>query len=193
MKIENGIVAFDTWDEAFVQKFGFEEAANMVLNYKTLNPYPFIYDTYQLAHFLRIGRKGLCPYIAHIDQEYQTITIPKRNGGNRILHAPSDGLRRIQRKILTEILSKMQVSPYATAYVKQGTLIRNAAPHVGKRYLLKLDITDFFGSIRFEQIYSAAFNTRYFPKQVGVMLTELCCYKGALPQGARPRPHYLIW
>lgn len=33
------------------------------------------------------------------------------------------------------------------------------------------DITDFFGSLQFEQGYAAAFNTSFFPKQIGVMLT----------------------
>lgn len=54
--------------------------------------------------------------------------------------------------------------------------------------MLKLDIADFFGSIRFDQVYSAAFNTRYFPRQIGVMLATLCCRKDALPQGAPTSP-----
>lgn len=67
-------------------------------------------------------------------------------------------------------------------------LTDNAAPHVGKHYLLKLDITDFFSSIRFGQVYRAAFNSKYFPKQIGLMLTMFCCRQGTLPQGAPTSP-----
>jgi len=69
-------------------------------------------------------------------------------------------------------------------------LAQNAAPHVKKRFVLTLDITDFFGSIRFDQVYSAAFNARYFPRQIGVMLTALWLPAGRSSAGcsdfARP-------
>ncbi len=64
----------------------------------------------------------------------------------------------------------LPVSPYATAYVRGKNLAQNAAPHVKKRFVLTLDITDFFGSIRFDQVYSAAFQCAIFPGQIGVML-----------------------
>lgn len=57
-----------------------------------------------------------------------------------------------------------------------------------KKNLLKLDITDFFGSISFEQVLCAAFNTRYVSKQVGFLLTSLCCKNDALPQGSPTSP-----
>ena len=60
--------------------------------------------------------------------------------------------------------------------------------HCGKTYLLKMDIRDFFGSIRFEQVYNAAFHRGYFPVQIGAMLTSLCCYQERLPQGAPTSP-----
>ena len=63
-----------------------------------------------------------------------------------------------------------------------------AKPHIGKKNLLKLDITDFFGSISFEQVLCAAFNTRYVSKQVGFLLTSLCCKNDALPQGSPTSP-----
>lgn len=189
MKIKGEIVTFEEWDMAFVQKSGPVRAADMVLAFKDFNPgLPFLYDTYQLAHFLGMGRKSLFDLLRYTDREYRTVNIKKKNGGGRTLHVPSPKLKRIQSILLQHILNAFPVSQYATAY-KEGTqLMDNAAPHVGKRYLLKLDITDFFGSIRFDQVYRAAFNANYFPKQIGLMLTRFCCRQDVLPQGAPTSP-----
>lgn len=188
MRITKNKVIFEESDMAFVQKFGIMEAAEMVLDYKSRCSLPFIYDTYQLSEFFVIGRSRLFDLVKNCDKSYQPIQLPKKCGGFRQIYAPDDRLKKYQNIILHKIISKMPVSKYATAYKKGGTLVQNASPHVGKRYLLKLDITDFFGSICFEQIYNAAFNTRYFPKQIGVILTKLCSRNGVLPQGAPTSP-----
>lgn len=188
MLVKGDSVLFGADDMHFVQTFGVREAVEMVLNFRNVCCLPFLYDTYQLAAFLELQRKELFWLTRNSDGEYQQLTIPKKNGKERVLHAPSPILKSCQQKILSHILSELPVSRYATAYRRDSRLAENAAPHTGKRYLLKLDITDFFGSIRFEQVYSAAFHTRYFPKQIGVMLTTLCCRQDALPQGAPTSP-----
>ena len=188
MVIRGETVTFEECDMAFVKKFGILEAADMVLDFKAVHSLPFLYDTYQLADFFATGRKKLFYFAKNADREYRPLTIKKKSGGIRKLYAPNPELRSYQNKIRRQILAKLPVSPYAAAYVRGRTLAQNAAPHVGKRYLLKLDITDFFGSIRFFQVYSAAFNTRYFPRQIGVMLTSLCCREDVLPQGAPTSP-----
>lgn len=188
MIIKENTVLFEACDMSFVKKFGISQATEMVLDYKSVNPLPFLYDTYQAAAFFHTGRWILFQYAKKPEQGYRLITLQKRNGNIRNIYAPDKHLKSFQNQILREILIYFPVSPYATAYSKNCTLSKNAAPHVGKKYLLKLDITDFFGSIRFDQIYSAAFNTRYFPKQIGVLLTSLCCREEALPQGAPTSP-----
>lgn len=188
MYINKNSVVFEKCDEAFVNKFGAQNAEEMVLDFKTFNRTPFIFDTYQLAHFLGITRKELFRLVKNGQDEYKTVTIKKKNGKTRKINAPSKTLKSCQQIILNDILNFLPVCEHAKAYKKGTSLIENAAEHVGKKYLLKIDITDFFSSIRFEQVYSCAFNTKYFPKQIGVMLTSLCCRKGYLPQGAPTSP-----
>ena len=188
MNIIDSNVVFGSGDAEFVKKFGLFEAAQMVLDYKSRNNLPFIYDTYQLADFLGIKRKELFFISKNTDKYYNAFEIKKKNGKPRRLYAPASKLKACQAAINRLILKNLPVSEYAAAYQKGSQISKNAAPHIGKRYLLKLDITDFFGSIRFEQVYSAAFNTRYFPKQTGVILTELCCLNDALVQGAPTSP-----
>lgn len=189
MKAFDGKVFFTPSDSHFLKRFGMQTATEMVLDYCTLNSTPFIYDTYQLSNLLGIERKLMFKLLRTGDEcNYRLITVKKKNGKLRLLQAPLEPLKSCQKRILTNILSSIPVSRYATAYKRGVTLCDNASPHIGKKYILKTDITDFFGSIRFEQVYSAAFNTRYYPKQIGVILTSLCCFEGALPQGAPTSP-----
>lgn len=188
MKIINGKVIFYDCDRAFVGKFGEDAAAEMVLNFKFLNSLPFIFDVNQLADFFHTNKETLFYYVRHSDREYSCLTVKKKNGGTRSLYAPTPKLKFYQNIILKNILAKLPISKYATAYAKGSALARNAEPHVGKKYLLKLDITDFFGSIDFEKVYVSVFNTRYFPKQIGLMLTSLCLRRDTLPQGASTSP-----
>ncbi len=188
MHIYDETVDFQRHDMWFVKRFGIVAATEMVLDYASQNDLPFLYDTHQLAHFLHIPRRVLFRWMRNISACYMPIDLPKKNGGTRQLHVPITPLKVSQRIILEEIVSRLPISSYATAYVKGTRLIDNASPHCSHRYLLKLDITDFFGSIRFDQIYSAAFNTTRFPKQIGVMLTALCCHEDILPQGAPTSP-----
>lgn len=188
MYINKNKITFHESDMPFVEKFGVVTAAKMVREYKSVYPMPFIYDNNQLIKFLPIGRKDFYKLIRNCDKSYKSILLKKESGKIRQIYMPNDKLKNIQNRILYKILYKLAVSKYATAYVKGRSLLDNALPHVGKRYMLKLDITDFFSSITFEQVYSAAFNTKYFTKQVGVLLTTLCCRRDVLPQGAPTSP-----
>lgn len=189
MYIQDGIVSFDPCDMHFVRKYGIAEATRMVQDFKaTHSKLPFLMDTHQLANFLQINRKKLFDLTKSCNQHYREITLKKKNGKKRFVFSPDDELKTVQKRILHYIILKNKPSVYATAYIRKRSAADNAAPHVGKRYLLKIDITDFFGSIRFDQVYNAVFNTRYFPVQIGAMLTKLCCRKDVLPQGAPTSP-----
>ena len=186
MHIENnGAIYFEETDLPFLTAVGWERAVQTVLNHRAAHgDFPFLYNPLQLAAFLCTNRKTLFDLVNYADDHYRRLELRKNSGGVRALDVPDDELKVIQRRIQRQILMKFSLSEYASAYVRRRTLPHHAAPHVGKRYLLKLDIADFFGSIRFEQIHRSVFHSGYFPKQIGVMLTKLCCFRGALPQGA---------
>lgn len=182
-------IHFEETDIPFLAALEWEQAVQTVLAHQAAHgDFPFLYDPLQLAAFLCTNRKNLFDLVNHAEGHYRRLELWKKSGGVRILHVPDDELKVIQRRILRQILMKFSPSEYASAYVRRRTLVQNAAPHAGKRHLLKLDIADFFGSIRFEQIHRSVFHSGYFPKQIGVMLTKLCCFRGALPQGAPTSP-----
>ncbi len=188
MKVKKDTVCFNEYDLNFVKKFGLFEATDMVLDYFNTNKTPFIYDTYQLSHILRIGRKNLFSILNNCDKNYNRIDFKKANGKTRVLHSPKSRLKAIQKIILNKILYKIPISKYATAYHKGAKLIDNANPHSNKKYLLKMDLSNFFDSITFMQVYCSTFNTKRYPKQIGAILTTLCCREDVLPQGAPTSP-----
>lgn len=120
----------------------------------------------------------------HIDRHYRVSYIPKRDGGTRRLQVPDHILKKIQRNILHHILEQMPVSDSATAYRKGVGILANVRVHTEAGQILKLDIKDFFGNILFYHVYRYAFPSIYFPPSVGTLLTNLCCYRDCLPQGA---------
>ena len=126
----------------------------------------------------------------NIKNNYRIIHIPKRNGSLRTIYEPSITLKHIQRQILTNILNNKTISQYAKAYHKGISLKENAIVHLKQKQILKLDIKDFFPSIKFYHVYKSCFPIEYFPKEIGMLLTYLCTYEDYLPQGA-PTSSYI--
>lgn len=80
---------------------------------------------------------------------YKVYEIPKAtNRGFRTIAQPSRRIKDIQRIISRIFLSLFPVSDAATAYVNKKNILDNATPHKDSAYLLKLDFSDFFPSIK---------------------------------------------
>lgn len=78
---------------------------------------------------------------------YVTFAVPKRSGGQRLIHAPKKGLKAVQRKLLSLLVEKLPVSPHAHGFVKGRSVRTGAQGHVGKAVVLRLDLKDFFPSV----------------------------------------------
>lgn len=124
----------------------------------------------------------------HAEDYYHSITLAKRNGGKRKLLVPDPLLKQVQRQILHNILSERTISPYAAAYHTGASVRKNAEIHLHQSMILKLDIKNFFPSILFPDILASCFSSEYYSVQIGTLLTNLCCYRGALPQGGPASP-----
>ncbi len=75
MIVKNDSVTFEPCDMPFTRKFGCDEAAKMVLDFKAFHPkLPFLYDTHQLAAFLKTGRKTLFDLTNHPEACYSTVS-----------------------------------------------------------------------------------------------------------------------
>ena len=141
---------------------------------------------FSLTDIFNMREKEIYYVSNHISKHYKRVEIPKKTKGVRILYIPSKKLMYMQRIILNAFLSEYRISECATAYHKGSTLVSNAQPHRNKKYVLKLDIEDFFGSITYGRVYKMFFE--HFPVKYAKLFTELCCYNDKLVQGAPTSP-----
>lgn len=128
-------------------------------------------------------------------QKYRSFTIPKRSGGGRSISAPVPQLMLLQKKIsilLNDCLAEIEAKLSSPAHgFKLGrSIFTNAAHHRGRRYVLNLDLKDFFPSIHFGRISGYFEKSRDFgldPKTARI-LANILCHKSSLPQGAPSSP-----
>jgi hypothetical protein len=93
---------------------------------------------------------SIYPYTEH--------RIPKRRGGLRTLHAPIPRLSEMQQEVLARLEAlpaKFQPHPAAFAYRRGRSVVDCAAVHLRAHTVIRLDIADFFGSIRERHIHAA--------------------------------------
>lgn len=154
----------------------------------------------ELADFLGIPRQKLTYvlYVKKVDSYYKSFKIPKKNGDSRTINAPTDDLKFIQKQLANklqkyqiDIWNRYKVSPNIShGFVKRKSIITNAKIHRNKKYVLNLDLKDFFDSFHFGRVRGFFEKNREFslPLEVATVIAQLTCFKGALPQGAPSSP-----
>jgi retron-type reverse transcriptase len=83
---------------------------------------------------------------------YYRFTIPKRNGGERVISSPKRRLRVAQRWLLEAVLSRLEPHQAATAFHPGASIRDNAARHAGRGLVVRIDLEDFFPSISFRRV-----------------------------------------
>lgn len=124
----------------------------------------------------------------NLERHYRNAFIPKKDGTMRKLSVPDFILKKVQQSIYVNILAYYPVSRFAYAYVYGASVLKNAAPHVGQKKILKLDIDGFFDNISYSLVKEKVFYKEKFSEPIRILLTMLCYYRDALPQGAPSSP-----
>ena len=107
------------------------------------------------------------------DAHYHFRWLKKKSGGWRLIEAPKPELKSVQEKILREILDLVPPHHAAHGFVSGRSIISNAAPHVGSRFLLKLDLEDFYPSVKYSRVV-AIYRSLGFSREVSLWLARLC-------------------
>lgn len=154
----------------------------------------------ELAFLLRVPLQTLTDllYFKSDKEKYYTFSIPKKSGGRRVIVAPNEPLKTIQKN-LASILSddyeeikseqKRQLQ-IAHGFLHQKNILTNADIHRNKRFVLNLDLKNFFDSFHFGRVRGYFLKNRYFllNKDIATLVAQLACYGGKLPQGAPSSP-----
>jgi len=146
---------------------------------------------YDVASLLEIEERSLryFLYIKKTDNLYTSFEIPKSKGGVRSISAPHNVLKSIQRKLayVLNLIYKPKASAYG--FVKNKNIILNAQKHTKRKWILNIDLKDFFTQITFARIMGMFINKPYgIGKESAMVIAQIACYHGVLPQGAPSSP-----
>lgn len=152
------------------------------------------------ADFLKIPKKKLTHvlYIKKVESYYHVFNIPKKNGELRHIKAPTGDLKLIQKKLADAlwnyqlfIWQKKNIKPQIShAFEKEKSIFTNATIHKNKKFLLNIDLKDFFDSFHFGRIKGYFEKNKDFnlPIEVATIIAQLTCFDSTLPQGAPSSP-----
>lgn len=142
-------------------------------------------------------------YNIQTDNLYITFTIPKKNGGERVIHAPKKELKFLQKKLadilwecyLESLESKskdknFKIPVLSHAFEKGKSIITNSQMHRNKKYILNIDLKNFFDSFNFGRVRGFFIKDRDFAvsPEIATVIAQIACYQGKLPQGAPSSP-----
>ena len=130
-----------------------------------------------------------------IENQYTTFRIPKASGGMRVITAPEDELKLVQKEILNLFnYSNILEHDSAFAYVEKRSIKDALEVHQANksRWFLKIDLKDFFPTFTKEVIIETL--NRLYPictledSEVLEHVVEVSLYGGGLPQGSPLSP-----
>lgn len=145
-----------------------------------------------LARFWGIKPSQLSYYAFHIDKRdaYKSVSIPRRNGTQRQLDIPNPSLRYLQR-LLHESLTRIY-GPHRVVhgFLSERSIVTNAQRHLGSRFILNVDLMDFFPSIHRKRIYGRLTAPPYSlqPEIANIVASLATNVFSQLPQGSPSSP-----
>lgn len=130
--------------------------------------------------------------------KYKTFSVAKKNGGERIIHAPEENLMKLQSKLNDSLQNYYQIirPKEVNGFVinsrrtkKVCNIVENAKVHVKQKYVLNIDLRDFFPSIKAYRVKDLFLSEHFkFNTPIANALALLVTYNGALPIGAPTSP-----
>ena len=156
-------------------------------------------DRKDLARLLGFKPSALTSIIYRTppERKYTTFEISKKSGGIRTIKAPNPKLKKLQSHLahflyacLAQIEKERRARPVSYGFRKKRTIAANAKNHKRRRYVLNLDLEDFFPSFNFGRVRGFFLKDRAFEleEQVATTIAQIACDGVALPQGSPCSP-----
>jgi retron-type reverse transcriptase len=105
-------------------------------------------------------------------RNYRYAAVPRASGLPRLIEAPKLRLKEVQRWVLREILEPIPVHPAAQGFTRGRSVVDHARRHSGQPAVLRLDLADFFASVRAGRVL-ALFRSAGYEPSVALVLTGL--------------------
>ncbi len=150
-----------------------------------------------LAHLLGFSPKAVSYILYKIPEEnkYTEFTIPKIHGGERVIKAPTDKLKLLQKRLadlLYECYNEINKNNKSIShgFLKDHSISTNAINHKNKRHVFNVDLLNFFPSINFGRVYGFFIKNNHFAlhHKVATVIAQIACHNNELPQGSPCSP-----
>ncbi len=157
-------------------------------------------DIDSLSQLLSINKQNLTYLLYKLKPNncYRQFGIPKRNGGIRIINAPFTNLKVIQKNLASILLEYYEtfikdnnlIHIISYGYEKKKNIYDNANIHKNKRFILNIDLENFFDQFHFGRVCGFFEKNKFFQLNhtIAIIIANLVCYNGTLPQGAPTSP-----
>ncbi len=102
-------------------------------------------------------------------EHYHYRVLAKSTGSIRLIEIPKPRLKDLQKRILGAILDHIPSHPRVHGFVKSRSIQTFAAPHIGRRVVLRMDLENFFPTFPGARVQSF-FRTLGYPEPVADLL-----------------------
>ncbi len=153
-----------------------------------------------VGHILGVQPKTVSYLLYQLPEaeKYHSFEIPKHNGGKRLINAPERRLKMLQRRladVLYRCVAEFEKTgpthhPLAHGFARSCSIFTNASVHKRRRYVLNLDLQDFFPSFNFGRVRGFFIKDKRFElnEKVATVIAQIACHKNELPQGSPCSP-----
>ncbi len=116
---------------------------------QTLNVRPSQVDTWR-----RRWRQSADINSEQKHSQYYRYWQPKQKGGARLIEIPKQDLKQAQRQLLRKIIERVAPHEAAQGFRKSHGILSHTQIHVGQALVLRIDLQDFFPSIKRSRIHN---------------------------------------
>ena len=137
-------------------------------------------------------------YIRNTDNLYSQFTIKKKNGSDRHISAPDPELKEIQSRLsdlLQDCLNNIRENSkednnFSHGFERNRSIITNAEKHKSKKWVLNIDLSNFFDEFNFGRVRGYSLKNKNFSlnKELSTLIAKIACHQDKLPQGSPCSP-----
>lgn len=148
---------------------------------------PQMADEATLLTYLKLSPAELKKIWWFRHRMYSQFDIAKRSGKVRTITAPDRRLKIIQRKLAPLLDQLYRARHPVHGFVPERSVKTNAEAHGRRRFVVNLDLKDFFPTITEKRVVGVL-RAVGVDLRVSEIVARLCCHMGQLPQGAPTSP-----
>lgn len=181
------LVSFDSIDkylEALPEKH--RTAHSAALSDLFSRGIPPITSAYCLAILFGYSLEFIYAMTKRPDKFYRVFSI-KNGKKTRRIQAPKVALKVIQKWFGAHLSNNLTFHPHVYGFVKGRSFVDAAKHHIGARWVLAVDIDNFFPSISKERVLLSLIAQGY-SNDASKLISDLCCLNDSLAQGSPASP-----